>query len=186
MVGWFCRCRRQSILKSLSRQVEKSWHRRLEDDLVFELPSDPSRDGSPAAQRSALEPRTLTAKVTPTSEARKVLMTPRRHPRQDPKPPVFSGLGMLNSRRTRIFVRMPSGDILPADMDLDWTTTEASEYIIAPRLHHIPGFGIRRPGALHLADARALLAYHVRITRGALACVCLLRGKLSECGPRGP
>lgn len=35
------------------------------------------------------------------------------------------------SRRTRIFVRMPCGEILPADLDLDWTTTQASEYIIA-------------------------------------------------------
>ena len=35
------------------------------------------------------------------------------------------------SRRTRIFVRMPWGEILPADLDLDWTTTQASEYIIA-------------------------------------------------------
>ena len=26
---------------------------------------------------------------------------------------------------------MPSGEIFPADMDLDWTTTQASEYIIA-------------------------------------------------------
>lgn len=34
-------------------------------------------------------------------------------------------------RRTRIFVRMPCGEILPADMDLNWTTWQASEYIIA-------------------------------------------------------
>ena len=52
--------------------------------------------------------------VTATSESRRALVAERRNP-----------------RRTRIFVRMPSGEIFPADMDLDWTTTQASEYIIA-------------------------------------------------------
>lgn len=54
--------------------------------------------------------------VTPSASgtARKALVTPKRNP-----------------RRTRIFVRMPCGEILPADLDLDWTTTQASEYIIA-------------------------------------------------------
>ena len=94
-------------------------------------------------------------KVTPTSEARKVLMTPRRHPRQGPNL-VLNGCGLFSLRRTRIFVRMPSGDILPADMDLDWTTTEASEYIIAPGLQNRPEFGTRLPSSLHLADARVL------------------------------
>ena len=41
----------------------------------------------------------------------------------------------MSCRRTRIFVRMPCGEILPADLDLDWTTTQASEYIIATWLH---------------------------------------------------
>ena len=36
-------------------------------------------------------------------------------------------------RRTRVFVRMPSGEILPADLDLNWTIAQASDYIIAPR-----------------------------------------------------
>eukprot|EP00434_Breviolum_minutum_P002963 symbB.v1.2.002603.t1/scaffold135.1/size305288/23 len=48
--------------------------------------------------------------VTATSESRRALVAERRNP-----------------RRTRIFVRMPSGEIFPADMDLDWTTTQASE-----------------------------------------------------------
>lgn len=39
--------------------------------------------------------------------------------------------GAFCVRRTRIFVRMPCGEILPADMDLNWTTWQASEYIIA-------------------------------------------------------
>ncbi|CAE7261085.1 epsE [Symbiodinium necroappetens] len=36
-----------------------------------------------------------------------------------------------NPRRTRVFVRMPSGEILPADVDLNWTIAQASDYIIA-------------------------------------------------------
>ncbi|CAK8991193.1 unnamed protein product [Durusdinium trenchii] len=52
--------------------------------------------------------------VSPVTPAKKDLVATPRHP-----------------RRTRIFVRMPSGEIIPADMDLNWTTTEASEYIIA-------------------------------------------------------
>ena len=34
-------------------------------------------------------------------------------------------------RRTRVFVRMPGGEILPADLDLNWTIAQASDYIIA-------------------------------------------------------
>mmetsp|Transcript_11588 Transcript_11588/g.21991 ORF Transcript_11588/g.21991 Transcript_11588/m.21991 type:complete len:154 (-) Transcript_11588:201-662(-) len=36
-----------------------------------------------------------------------------------------------NPRRTRVFVRMPDGEILPADLDLNWTIAQASDYIIA-------------------------------------------------------
>ncbi|CAE7248772.1 epsE [Symbiodinium natans] len=68
-------------------------------------------------------PKSTSPSLEPT-KARPVLPEPASEP-----PTLVTR--RRNPRRTRVFVRMPSGDILPADLDLNWTIAQASDYIIA-------------------------------------------------------
>ncbi|CAJ1355431.1 unnamed protein product [Effrenium voratum] len=91
--------------------------------------------------------------VSEGTDGRRALMSPKRHP-----------------RRTRIFVRMPSGDILPADMDLEWTTMQASEYIVA---------NCRNVG---LKDLEGHEAFNLRFRRRILSSDLTLKESGAEIG----
>eukprot|EP00930_Biecheleria_cincta_P047252 TRINITY_DN3270_c0_g1_i1.p1 TRINITY_DN3270_c0_g1~~TRINITY_DN3270_c0_g1_i1.p1 ORF type:complete len:186 (+),score=35.37 TRINITY_DN3270_c0_g1_i1:31-588(+) len=71
--------------------------------------------------------------------------------------PKRAGQGCASPKRTRVFVRTPSQELRPADVDLAWTVLEATEHILASCGWNYPDASGKDPKDCSLRFRRRIL-----------------------------